>query len=588
MRTAPNLARPEPGIEVVDLRRAAGRPFAGAIERFVLLAATTADLRAAVPLSGGLPSATEVRIVVMASAPHIGPPFPVVPGSGQWEGLLDFHVGRLSDRGWSCALTFTDPVEVQAVLRAVAQGMVGGRQGREVPVPESSDGAVGVGPTWEELGRPGALVGRAGGPDVSVGGVPAVDERVVNPMGFTRSSSAKVGRLVSRGGRWVLVVGGGVRWRVPDDGAVSDVVVAGLRDLRAVRVEWGRHSGPVAAVRAVAGLAAAGVPLLSGPVPVWARCLGGELSCSVASVDESWMADAQLREEHSVRLRRVALRLFGRQARWYRSGGGSVEPSVSVVLCTRRPEMVGFALRQVGRQRGVDVEVVLALHGFGVGAPGVSEAVDAYRASGRELVVWEPDSRRVFGSVLNGAIARASGSLVAKMDDDDWYGPDHLSDLVAARHYSGADLVGAVASFVYLEALDRTVRLGGATEALWHRAAGGTLLMDRRTLEEVGGFSPVPTAEDTRLLMGIERMGGRIHRGHGCNYVLRRKAGGHTWRVDTGHFLQASGDRQLRGWRPSALLEPDPEDIPLTELAVAWRDLGGDSEDRAHDMRVTR
>lgn len=173
-----------------------------------------------------------------------------------------------------------------------------------------------------------------------------------------------------------------MRWRVPDDGAVTDVVVAGLRDLRAVRVEWGRHSGPVAAMRAVAGLAAAGIPLLSGTVPVWARRLGGELSDLVTSVDESWMADAQLREDHSVRLRRVALRLFGRQGRWYRSGGGSVEPSVSVVLCTRRPEMVGFALRQVGRQRGVDVEVVLALHGFGVGAPGVAEAVETFRGVG--------------------------------------------------------------------------------------------------------------------------------------------------------------------------------------------------------------
>ena len=380
--TTPAPFRSEPEIEVVDLSSATGLSFEATVERVVLLAATTADLRAAIPLSGGLPSATEVRIVVMASAPHVGPPFPVVPGSGQWEGLLDFRAGRLSDLGWSCAFAFTDPVEIQVVLRAVAQGMLGGRRDRRVPVSEGLAGAPVTGPTWAELGRPGALVGRVVGPGVSVDDVPAVDERVVNPMGFVKSAKSKVGRLVSRGGRWVLVVGGGVRWRVPDDGAVTDVVVAGLRDLRAVRVEWGRHSGPVAAMRAVAGLAAAGIPLLSGTVPVWARRLGGELSDLVTSVDESWMADAQLREEHSVRLRRVALRLFGRQGRWYRSGGGSVEPSVSVVLCTRRPEMVGFALRQVGRQRGVDVEVVLALHGFGVGAPGVAEAVETFRGVG--------------------------------------------------------------------------------------------------------------------------------------------------------------------------------------------------------------
>lgn len=571
VRTAPSLAHPEPGIEVVDLRRAAGHPFTEAIERFVLLAATTADLRAAVALSAGLPSATEVRIVVVATAPHIGPPFPVVPGSGQWEGLLDFHVGRLSDRGWSCAFAFTDPVEVREVLRAVVQGMVGGRQGREVPVPEGSNGAVDVGPTWERLGRPGGLVDRSVRLGLSVGGVPAVDERVVNPMGFTRSSSAKVGRLVSRGGRWVLVVGGGVRWRVPEDGAVSDVVVAGLRDLRAVRVEWGRHSGPVAAVRAVAGLAAAGVPLLSGPVPGWARCLGGELSCSVASVDESWMADAQLREEHSVRLRRVALRLFGRQARWYRSGGGSVEPSVSVVLCTRRPEMVGFALRQVARQRGVDVEVVLALHGFGVGAPGVSEAVEGFRGGGRSLVVWEADSRMVFGSVLNGAIARASGSLVAKMDDDDWYGPDHLSDLVAARRYSGADLVGCATEYYHLEQLDLTVRRLVSSERFARHVTGAAMLTDRTVMEEVGGFRPCWDSEDAALLDDVRDAGGSIYRTHGLGCVIRRRGTGHTWREAPGYFLRGS-PRQWLGWRPSALLESDPRDTPITVPGTTARE----------------
>ncbi|MFE1168827.1 glycosyltransferase [Nocardiopsis sp. NPDC058789] len=591
--TDPGPDVPGDGVEVVDLRKADGREFDGPVERVVVLAGTTADLRAAVPLSAGLPSAADLRVVVAASARHTGPPLPTPPGLGQWEGLLHFQVGRLQGRGWSCSFAFTDPVDSGAVLRAVAQAMVGGRRGQAPPRRQDPDVVPATVPTWAVLGRPGALSARPALRELSVEDVPVVDERVVNPMGFRHGSTPRVGRLVSRGGRWVLVAGNGVRWRVPEDGAVSDVDVAGLRDLRAVRVEWGRHSGPLAAVRAVAGLAAAGIPLVSGPVPGWARCLGGELSDLVTSVEERLMVDPQSREEHSVRLRRAALRLHGAhgRARLLADAGGPpvpAEPSVSVVLCTRRPEMVGFALRQVARQRGVDVEVVLALHGFSAEAPGVAAAIAEFRRGGRSAVVWEPPEDLVFGSVLNGAIARASGTLVAKMDDDDWYGPEHLSDLVLARRYSGADLVGSIVSFVYLESLDRTVRLAGKTDTLWHRAAGGTLMTDRRTLEEAGGFARVSTAEDTHLLAAIERMGARIHRGHGCNYVLRRKAGGHTWGVGAGYFLRLCGEQQLPGWRPSALLEPDPEDLPTTVLAGTWTDLAEAEEERIRFAGATR
>ncbi|RKS10752.1 glycosyltransferase involved in cell wall biosynthesis [Nocardiopsis sp. Huas11] len=578
-----------PDAEVVDL----GGPREPAGERTVdhvaLVADSTADLCAAVPLAEGLPSASEVTVVVRAAAAHFGPPCPVPPGLGRWEGVIDARVRRLPDGGWSCALSFSDPMEVAEVAAAVARGMLGVRRGALARPADGADGAgdgdgAGTGPgprpgaravarSWASLGRPGALTGAEGGAPfrLSVADVPAVDERVVNPVGFTRESKNKRGRLVSRSGRWVLEVGRSVRWRVPEDGAVTDVAVERLRNLRSVEMEWGRHSGPLAAVRAVAGLAAAGTPLVSGPVPRWADCLGSEVSRIITSVDARALADAQVREEHSIRLRRAALRLHGASARWRRSvSGAGAEPAVSVVLCTRRPEMVGFALRQVARQRGVDVEVVLALHGFGAHAPGVPEAVDAFHRSGRPLTVWECDAATVFGSVLNGAIARTSGSLVAKMDDDDWYGPDHLADLVLARRYSGADLVGSIASFVYLEALDLTVRLPGATECPYVRVAGGTMLTDRRVLEEVGGFRAVPTGEDSRLLADLGRLGAHVHRGHGCNYVLRRKAAGHTWGVGSGYFLRHGNGGRLPGWRPSALLEPDPVDAPATRSAAPW------------------
>ena len=44
------------------------------------------------------------------------------------------------------------------------------------------------------------------------------------------------------------------------------------------------------------------------------------------------------------------------------------------------------------------------------------------------------------------------------MDDDDWYGKEHISDLLLAASYSNADLVGKGSEFVYLMEEDITVR----------------------------------------------------------------------------------------------------------------------------------
>jgi hypothetical protein len=56
------------------------------------------------------------------------------------------------------------------------------------------------------------------------------------------------------------------------------------------------------------------------------------------------------------------------------------------------------------------------------------------------------------------ALSFSSGALISKWDDDDWYGSEHLLDLVTALEYSGADLVGKAAERIYLAKHGMTVR----------------------------------------------------------------------------------------------------------------------------------
>ncbi|MFD0887127.1 glycosyltransferase, partial [Streptosporangium algeriense] len=299
------------------------------------------------------------------------------------------------------------------------------------------------------------------------------------------------------------------------------------------------------------------VPVVAAPTGAWRDLLGAELADLLDGFTVSRLTDALDREQYSVRLRRCALDLHGVEGRWraLATARGLRAPgprTVSVLLCTRRPDMVGFALRQAGRQRGPEVEVVLTLHGFQADHPDVAAAVSAHKGT---ITVVEADARMVFGEALNQAAERASGAWLTKMDDDDWYGPGHLSDLLLAQRYSGADLVGSAPEFVHLERIGVTVRRDMATELYTGIVAGGTMLLSRAAFDDVGGFRPIPRTVDGQLLQSVTAAGGRVYRTHGLNYVLRRReAAGHTWQEPINAFLR-SFRRQWRGFHANPLME---------------------------------
>ena len=194
------------------------------------------------------------------------------------------------------------------------------------------------------------------------------------------------------------------------------------------------------------------MPLVAERVPDWARSL---LAPAVVDVLERPvdLGDRLAREEHSVLLRRAALTTHATRALapGLAAAHGLQEdpgPTVSVLLATRRPEMLPFALRQVARQRGVRLEVVLATHGF---TPGRRRLEEFRSSCAVPLTIVEADATEPFGEVLNRAADRAGGDLLLKMDDDDWYGPDFAADLVLARGYSGADVVGCPPELTFLE-----------------------------------------------------------------------------------------------------------------------------------------
>ncbi|WP_167880535.1 glycosyltransferase family A protein [Nocardioides guangzhouensis] len=265
------------------------------------------------------------------------------------------------------------------------------------------------------------------------------------------------------------------------------------------------------------------------------------------------------REEHSIRLRRAALaehstlawrtRLASRAGVPFRP-----QPRTSVLLATMRPGKLAFALRQFGRQRGVDAELVLVTHGFTADESRVRDVI-----GDRPATLVPKPREAMFGDVLNAGVDAAAGDVIVKMDDDDWYGPDFLSDLLWARHYSGADVTGMPAEFVYLEGSDRTIRRTDESERHAKFIAGGTMLLPRGLLRELGGFRKVRRSVDANLLAALQAARSQVYRTQGLGYVLHRSPGGHTWDPGDAYFLDADRlGETWEGFTPSRLMEHEP------------------------------
>lgn len=399
------------------------------------------------------------------------------------------------------------------------------------------------------LGRPPASVSE---PLLLLG---PLDEGVLNPIGFVTSPTR-----------------GATDLREYAASGPTPRQVRELREHAGVRVDWS-GAGLIEMARTVAGLAMAGIPLISGPLPTGAeRLLGAPLATELVAQPD--LGDPLRREEHSVGLRRAALlhhSTLGWRTRLAADAGVRFDPfpACSVVMASRRPQQLEFALRQVSRQRGVTLQLVLAAHGFTPNASLVRSL------GGDGAVVLPLPAETTFGDVLSAAVRAADGEVVVKMDDDDWYGPHFVLDLLLARRYSGADVVGSPAEFAYLETLDRTVQRKDTTEQYGRFVAGGTLLLDRSTLQALGGFRPVHHFVDAQLLAAAHAAGARVYRMSGLGYVLRRSAEGHTWHQGTDYFLEPGRvQRTWDGFVPSRVLEHEGEPAPETARETARETAG--------------
>jgi len=287
----------------------------------------------------------------------------------------------------------------------------------------------------------------------------------------------------------------------------------------------------------------AGLPRPAGLVVQAPSDAGSMRAEVVARLNQPELVDREGLEQRRAVL---AQHTFGHRARVLLGAVGRAEPepavpTVSAVVPTNRAHELDNVFANVGRQTHRAVELVLVLHGLDL------DEADL-RARARdvgvpELQVIVAPSHLTLGACLNLGVDASSGDLVAKMDDDNYYGHHYLGDLVDALRAQGAGIAGKWGHYVWLRSTGAVVLRYPDFENRWvRRIQGGSMLFEGDVVRGLR-FGDLPRAVDSDILDRAMADGISIWSADRYNYVSVRGEdnAAHTWTVEDATFMTASG-----------------------------------------------
>ncbi|HNP35704.1 MAG TPA: methyltransferase domain-containing protein [Woeseiaceae bacterium] len=209
---------------------------------------------------------------------------------------------------------------------------------------------------------------------------------------------------------------------------------------------------------------------------------------------------------------------------------------LSAICVSKRPEFLEHVHTQLARQTHADIELIFVQNSAEFSA----DKIGARFSEFKRLKLLSIPEDQFLANGLNAALDVASGDYIAKIDDDDYYGPNYLSDALMAFDYApDAGLVGKKTFFAYIEATDETVlRFPGQCYRYCRQVHGGTLVWNRRRLEGLA-FEPVQRGTDTKFLDAVRREGIAIFSSDPFNFAHVRYSDKtrHTWTIDDQEFI---------------------------------------------------
>lgn len=203
---------------------------------------------------------------------------------------------------------------------------------------------------------------------------------------------------------------------------------------------------------------------------------------------------------------------------------------VSIITCTNVLNSLENILSNFNRQDFSRKELIIIINNNGIDLENWIDKTKSYE----NIRIYKLDENISLGKCLNYGVEKSNHGIIAKFDDDDYYGPKYLSDTIKHFHSTKAKLIGKGATFVYLVNGKLLTIRDPHQENKYTNFVNGSTLTFRKEIFNRVKFKDMNAGEDLQFCKDCVRNNILIY---SCNkyhhvyirYPLKSK---HTWLIE--------------------------------------------------------
>lgn len=214
------------------------------------------------------------------------------------------------------------------------------------------------------------------------------------------------------------------------------------------------------------------------------------------------------------------------------------QPGISIIVPTSKIKYIDNIFTNYKRFSYVNKELIIILNNNNMDMEEYIIRAEKFK----DARVYQLDEKYTLGECLNYGIEQSRYDYVSKMDDDDYYGDNYLTDIMNAFKYTEAQVVGKAARFVYYEeskilTMDNTYYQNKYVSWL----AGGTITAKKEIFNKVK-FRNINCGEDNWFIKDCNSIGMNVYAADKYNYVYMRHENldDHTYKINSEDLISGS------------------------------------------------